>query len=60
MSVSEKSDIPCNDPKYLDKQVWANSPDQEEGTDQGLHWLSFCLHLLDALIFGKQTVQTLG
>ena len=46
-----------NDPKFLDRQVWANSadPDQtapEEQSDQGLHCLQFCLHLFDALLYG--------
>ena len=44
----------CNDPKFLDKQVWANSadPDQtalEEQSDQGLHCLLFHLHLFDEI-----------
>ena len=40
-----------NDPKFSDRQVWANSadPDQEQ-SDQGLHCLQFPLHLLDALL----------
>ena len=46
-----------NDSKFSDRQIWANSadPDQtaprgEEQSDQGLHWLQFPLHLLDALL----------
>ena len=43
-----------NDPKFPDKQVWANSadPDQtalEEQSDQGLHCLLFHLHLFDEI-----------
>ena len=43
-----------NDPKFSDKQVWANSadPDQtalEEQSDQGLHCLLFHLHLFDEI-----------
>ena len=42
-----------NDPKFLDKKVWANiaDPDQtaprREQSDQGLHCLLFNLHLLE-------------
>ena len=45
----------CNDPKFLDRQVWANSVDPEARLqpDQGLHCLPFCLHLLDPLISRK-------
>ena len=43
-----------NDPKFSDRQVWANSadPDQtaQEQSDQGLHCLQFPLHLLDAFL----------
>ena len=47
-----------NDPKFLDRLVWANSVDPirlllEEQSDQGLHCLPFQLHLLGALLFGK-------
>ena len=45
----------CNDPKSLDKQVFAN-PDQtgpKDKSDQGLHCLPFPLHYLDTLIYGK-------
>ena len=46
-----------NDPKFSDRQVWANSvhPDQEQSY-QGLHYLPFCLHLLDALHYGNATL----
>ena len=39
-----------NDPKFSDRQVWANSA--EEQSDQGLHCLQFRLHLLEALLYG--------
>ena len=44
-----------NVPKFSDRQVWANSADPdrlllEEQSDQGLHYLQFPLHLLDALL----------
>ena len=38
-----------NVPKFLDRQIWANSADPEQ-SDQGLHCLQFPLHLLDALL----------
>ena len=44
-----------NVPKFSDRQVWANSVDPEEQSDQGLHSLPFRLHLLDALFYGKAT-----
>ena len=51
-----------NDPKFLGRQVWENSvdPDQSskirvEQSDQGLHCLSFHLHVLDALLYVKTT-----
>ena len=41
--------------KYWDMYVWANSLDSDqtalkEQSDQDLHCLPFCLHLLDALL----------
>ena len=42
-----------NDPKFSDRQVWANSADPEEQSDQGLHCLPCHLRLLDALLYGK-------
>ena len=38
-----------NDPKFSDRQVLAN----RVGQDQGLHYLPFHLHLLEALLYGK-------
>ena len=39
-----------NDPKFSDRQVWANSADPDQtAPDQVLHCLQFSLHLLDAL-----------
>ena len=35
-----------NDPKFADRQVWAN----KEQSDQGLHCFPFCLHFLEALV----------
>ena len=41
-----------NDPKFSDRQVWANSVDQDqtapEQSDQGLYCLPFCLHLVNS------------
>ena len=59
------------DLKFSDRYAWANSadPDQtaplirlllEEQSDQGLHCLSFHLHLLDALPMAKLLVRILG
>ena len=40
-----------NDPKFLDRQVWANSVDPDQtaprGAYQGLHCLPFGQHHLD-------------
>ena len=44
-----------NDPKFSDRQVWANSADLEEQFDQDLHCLPFRLHRLDSLLFGRAT-----
>ena len=44
-----------NDPKFLDRLVWANSADP----DQVLHYLQYCLHLLDALLYGKTYFSSL-
>ena len=41
-----------NDLKFLDRQVWVNSADPLQ-SDQGLHCLQFCLHLLEALLYDK-------
>ena len=43
-----------NVPKFSDRQVWANSVDPDQTQD--LHFLSFCLHLLDQLICNKTMV----
>ena len=44
-----------NDLKFSDRLVWANSADiNQTAPDQGLHCLEFRLHLLDALLYGKQ------
>ena len=49
----------CNDPKFSDRYVWANSVQTqirlllEEQSDLGLHCWQFRLHLLGALLFGK-------
>ena len=45
-----------DDPKFSDRQVWANSVDPDktaplEQSDQGLHCLSFSLHCLDTLFY---------
>ena len=45
-----------NDPKFLDRQIWANSVDPDQtAPDQGLHCLPFRLHLSDTSLY----VQTL-
>ena len=47
-----------NDPKFSDRQVWANSadPDQTaEQSDQGLHCLLFRLRLSDTFLNCKAT-----
>ena len=45
-----------NVPKFLDRQVWANSADSDQtAPDQGLHCLPICLHLLDSLLYGRAT-----
>ena len=51
-------------PNVLDRQVWANSEDPDQTlweksrkSDQGQHCLSFCLYVLDALLFDKITLS---
>ena len=39
-----------NVPKFSDRQVWANSADPDQTAPQGLHYLQFPLHFLDALL----------
>ena len=41
-----------NDPKFWDRQVWANNVDPH----QGLQGLPFRLRPLDALFYGKATL----
>ena len=41
-----------NDPKFSDRQVWANSADPDQTADQRLDGLPFRLHLLNALLYG--------
>ena len=38
-----------NYPKFSDRQVWANSADLEEQSDQGLHCLLFHLLLFEEI-----------
>ena len=45
----------CNDPKFSDRRVWANSVDLKEQSGKGQQCLPFRLHLLDA-IYGKATL----
>ena len=46
-----------DDPKFSDRQVWANSADPDQtAPDQGLRCLQFPLHLLDTLFDGKATL----
>ena len=50
-----------NDPKFSDRQVWANSGDQirlllMEQSDQGLHCLLFYLHILNTFLYGKTSL----
>ena len=44
-----------NDPKYSDRQVWANTVDLEQ-FDQCLHCLPLCSHVLGTLLHGKTTL----
>ena len=55
----------CNVPKFSDRKVWATSadPDQtaprlllEEQSDQGLYWFPCRLHLLDSLLYGRDSM----
>ena len=48
--------LPVYDKEFSDKRVKANSVGPEEQSDQSLHCLSFCLHLLDTLLYGKTTL----
>ena len=41
-----------NDPKFSERQVWANSADPDH-SNQALHCLQFPLHRLDALLYCK-------
>ena len=49
----------CNDPKFSDRYVWANSADPDQTapkqSDQGLHCLPFRLHRLDSLHYDRAT-----
>ena len=46
-----------NDPKFSDRYARANSvdPDQTAQSDQGLYWLTFHMHRLDSLLYGRAT-----
>ena len=46
-----------NDPKFSDRQVWANSADPDQTADQRLDCLPFRLHLLNALLYGKAAMS---
>ena len=47
-----------NDPKFSDRQAWANSVDPDHTAPSPLHCLSFHLHLLDSLLYGRATLLT--
>ena len=46
-----------NDPKFSDRQVWANSADPDQTADQRLDGLPFRLYLLNALLYGKAAMS---
>ena len=47
----------CNDPKFLDRQVWTYIVDPDQtAPDQGLHCLPFHLHLLNSFLYVRATV----
>ena len=46
-----------NDPKFSDRQVWANSADPDQTADQRPDGLPFRLHLLNALLYGKAAMS---
>ena len=48
------------DPKFSDRQAWANSIDPEEQSDQSAHCLPFRLHHLDSFLYGRHIVKTSG
>ena len=43
-----------NDPKFSDRQAWANSADPDQ-SDQDLHCLLFRLYRLDSVLYGRAT-----
>ena len=48
-----------NDPKFLDRYVWANSEDPDQTApleDQGLHCLPFHLHFFDKIALGLDSL----
>ena len=46
-----------NDPKFSDRQVWANIADSDQTADPRLDCLPFRLHLLNALLYGKAAMS---
>ena len=53
-----KRNMYYNDPRFSTTRVWANSVDPDQ-SDWGLHGLPFCLHLLDALLYGKANFRVI-
>ena len=60
LTASRTSTCPCT---VMILSFWTDRSGQtvqtqirEEQSDQGLHCLPFCLHLLDALLYGKATL----
>ena len=45
------------DPKFSDRQVWANSADPDQTADERLDCLPFRLHLLNTLFYGKAAMS---
>ena len=57
--ISTVSSEHGNDPKFSDRQVWANTPDPDQTAplgDQGLHCLLFHLHHFDKIPLGLASV----
>ena len=59
----EQKSVYRNDLKFSERLVWTNSADPDQTaprgeSDQGLHYLQNCLHLLDALLYGKTSFSS--
>ena len=47
----------CNDPKFSDREVWANSADPDQTAPRGAIWSGSTLFAIPSALFGLITLR---